>query len=492
MSPTFLGPMGLLAVALAGVAWLSARKWTAGKATMVFFLLLWYSISWTAIIILVPLETVGGIGRENQLRIHGLLVGALLALFAFLVAVRHLVAGKTGAFRLAEFEKLMLLFFVGASGYGLVIGLLRGDDLGYLVGDTYNMLIIPSAWFIVRGTTTKAESGAIFVMLVVSLVAAEALEGIYYPLEILKRGVFRPPTLYWVDKILLMIILGMFLADRKNKRYESALITGSLLLVAFTSLVSLFRTIWMMVPVVLLGVYLLSSNRFRAVRAYARVALLGAVLMLPGVWAITHTGYGQSLENVSVELVKRFSALAGEVSGTEAAPGSLTTKFIETGDVLRHIRREGDLFAVLMGFGSGAVFQSVTYAPGFERYFKQGFLVHHIHNLFLAFLFRYGVLGAVLFCAFLISLFGMQWRLMVQNRQAKDPLARAFVKSTLIYLFVTLVIINFFSFFYRDLVWGVLLGLSGIYRVEALSEASQRSYEMAGGGPPNTAEGEAK
>jgi len=479
MKAASLGSLGLLAVVLAGVAWLCARKWGGSKTMVVYFLLLWYSISWTAIIILIPLETVGGVGRENQLRIHGILVGAFLGLFAFLVVAKHLVAGKTGAFRLGEFEKLMLLFFVGVGGYGLVIGLLRGNALGYLLGDTYNMMVIPSAWFIVRGTITKAESRAVFVMLVVSLVAAEALEGIYYPLEILKRGIFRPPTLYWVNKILLMTILGMFLADRKNTRVQSALITGSLLLVVLTSLVSLFRTIWMLVPVVLMGVYLMSSNKFRAVRAYAGVAFLAAILLLPGAWAIAHTKYGQTLSGVSVELLKRFSALAGEVSGAGEAPSSLLTKFIESGDVLRHIRREGDLFAVLTGFGSGAVFQSVTYAPGFAKYFAQGFLVHHIHNLFLAFLFRYGIIGLILFCAFFLSLFGMQWRLMVWNRQARDPLTRVFVKSTFVYLCITIVLIHFFSFFSGDLIWGVLLGLAGIHRVEALSEATQQRRDGA-------------
>ena len=188
---------------------------------------------------------------------------------------------------------------------------------------------------------------------------------------------------------------------------------------------------------------------------------------------LSQTGYGRLVVEVSANLQKRFDLLRQEVAEEGTTVSSLTQKFIEAGDALSFCRREGDLLAVLMGFGSGATYVAVTRSRGFEKYSGVRYRVHHIHNVFLAFFFRYGIIGFGLFCAFLLSLFRMQWSLVVRSGQAGDPLVRVFVKSTFVYLCISLFIIFFFSFFYRDLIWGVLIGVMGLLDREGRVQQTQ-------------------
>ena len=275
--------------------------------------------------------------------------------------------------------------------YGL-IGLVDGNPLHYVAGDTFKYLLTPLGFYL-AAVGIRSLSDARW------LLRALAVFAIFPRLDIgthlfALTYLYGRKAVYWKRYSWLLLLPVIYLAIRVN------------------------RTSLLLVPLLTVALYYY-GRRFRLwhIGAVAvTVAALGFALYRFAPTLVTRTGaYGKS-----VRMIQHFT-----LQDYHHLDPSTYQRIQEAVLVVRKFEHAGWLERVF-GFGSGAVFK-VTALPRSQQVFLEeveGGYAHHIHLSPVFVYHQWGVPGIALLAYSVWALLTLGWRLARRRGEASDPDAR--------------------------------------------------------------------
>jgi hypothetical protein len=367
--------------------------------------------------------------------------------------------------RLMFYEKALLLF-IPAGILAQFVGLIRGNDLKYLISDAYKWFLFPLFY--------------VFLIFVLSAAGAERLLGAFYKMNL---GLIVTSCLF----ILWTIILG----DAKKVHVASIEIVLPLLLVANFSLEGFrasaldlpFRrrtTVFLLMAMTVLGVFfsqerslwltlvpgLFAAAILIAIRYPIRqilkiplssvISIVLLVLLIIGVNSI-HSGFlGKAVEVAQGRAETGFKEIASDASqilpGKRGAKevevvdksrlGSFEWRVLEVVDGWNYMKAAGWWPKYVIGMGDGAQYKVIQ---GFETSAateeRTGWN-HTFHFTFMGVFFTKGAVGVIVLSNFLVGLFFAAFRSLksagTSRAWALDELFASY--------FVTFILVSFYYF----------------------------------------------
>ncbi|HEY76421.1 MAG TPA: hypothetical protein G4O00_09610 [Thermoflexia bacterium] len=425
---------------------------------LIVLIIVAYNLAWDAIGLRFGIELV----HQRELRVFGVLVGFVVVVAAVLSLPIFFARLQRGRLSLTRYDvwNIMLPAVVGVLGF--VVGWVRGNDLGYLLSDTYKLLVVSAAYFIslvnVRG---EEEARLVFGVLIALVAFQQLLDVVLFGLRWRLAGkMVRVADQFWVNKLLLLPFLGVALGARLSKsqlmRYGSALVVTML-----SVFVSMYRT-----ALIVGGVLLLLAVPLRKCPRLVRNLVAIAILVLfISAFLISLLRAGGLGGQMVWKLGKVFDAFRTRLESMGVTDTSMEVKLVEIQSVLREFRTNGTLLEWLGGFGAGAQYgasEVSRVSAGFlrwEQMFGPSGQVHHIHNFFFAALFRYGLTGILLL---LVLFLQISIALSMWQKRVRGTPSWSIMRSILLYWVGTLLVLNLFPFFWGDVNWGVLLALASV------------------------------
>lgn len=381
---------------------------------------------------------------QQALRIHGVIAGSMLLIFACMLFARLCLAGKR-AFRLYRFEKY-LLALLAVDLMALLIGLIRRNALVFLIGDTYKFSVIPLAYFCTVQTLEVRDVRKLFLFMVI-LETVVTLESFSVYMVRLAAGIYERAPEHGISLLAFIFFLTRLASREKLSRRRRNAYSVLLVVIGITAVLSRARTLW--VQVMLCPLILLLVER-RAVKAMIRPATIALALLV-----VSLLGFSAVYRNIAHELRQRVAETLEVMKSTEQLTPvlSLDRRVVETKSALGRYAESPKFLNVIVGFGNGAEFYAPSAALGMGS--RPGYK-HHIHNGYVSLFFRMGVVGLASFLLFAFSAIRSMYALARHNDGEMPGLIS---KVIFVYLVATLVEFLTIYSFIGDIKWGVLLGI---------------------------------
>jgi hypothetical protein len=348
-------------------------------------------------------------GHVDQ-RIYALAIGGSLFALASIIALKDLGSGRLQRYKVRFGYEHVLVALLLVSVTSAVIGLVMGSAVTYLLSDTYNIVLLPVAYFLtVR--LVQEEDAFPFIK------AFYGLQAILLPFY-LGQQVFDllSPGISELEAGSRYIFPLLFLSLLENQQKDfvlglSAAKRRLLLLIALLNVfLSFSRGEWIITIFGLVLTLLIGQKRFVIPETIRGVVLLSSIAVLFSLSAALPESKVWMEPALRLERYARLK-VAGAMgdwrtavqlsSPAVRATGSFDQKTAEIMDVWEHMRREGNLLNILVGMGSGAEWLPIRARPTEVSRGQEG-LDHSIHNLVAAKFFRYGAFGL----AVVLALFG--------------------------------------------------------------------------------------
>lgn len=333
--------------------------------------------------------------KGNQavlMRYHALVYG----LFLFIVSYVYLLINLIGRRKLSinnDFELPFVLYFVAYALLAVIIGLLRGNNLLYLVGDLFKSFVTVSGYFLTKHLLSKYSiKKCIFffwVLLVIHLLYLsygfyENLHSIFVE-EGFKRHVY-------ISEFAFCASVAMLFSYQK---WFSLQVFWSLIFVFITTqhILTLSRNTFLSSVIAIGLIFFLSFDK----KTFKKNVLIVFISIIAIIISIVGTGIHTKVP------FKRFKSLYVN----KAQDTTVNGRMYEIKSALSNL--ENDFFAAVVGFGYGAQVKLLSEGipekiKRFHRYHdKYQGLMHNIHCGYVSILFRTGILGGIIFVWFMFS-----------------------------------------------------------------------------------------
>ena len=384
---------------------------------------------------------------QQALRIHGVVAGSMLLIFACILFARFCLAGRRAS-RLYRFEKY-LLALLAVDLMALLIGLIRRNALVFLIGDTYKFSVIPLAYFCTVQTLEAKDARKLFLFIVI-LETVVTLESFGVYMIRLAAGIYERAPEHGISLLAFIFFLTSLASGEKLSRRRRNAYSVLLVIIGITAILSRARTLW--VQVILCPLILLLVER-KAVKAMIRPAAIALALLV-----ISLLGFSAVYRNIARELRQRVAeTLELAKSSRQLAPVlSLDRRIVETKSALGRYAESPSFLNFIVGFGNGAEFYAPSAALGMGS--RPGYK-HHIHNGYVSLFFRMGVVGLASFLLFALSALKSMYVFARHNDEKMPGDYPLISKVIFVYLVATLVEFLTIYSFIGDIKWGVLLGI---------------------------------
>lgn len=397
---------------------------------------------------------------QQALRVHGVIAGSMLLIFACILFARFCLAGQR-IFELHKFEKyLFLLLLVDLMAF--MIGLIRRNALVFLIGDTYKFAVIPLAYFCTTQTLESGDAKRLFLFIVI-LETVVTLESFSVYAVRLAMGIYERTPEHTISLLaFIFFMVALTSEDRLSSRRRN-LYSVMLVMIGITAILSRARTLWVQVllcPFILL----LIQKRTIVIRSMFRPAAFALVLLIPFLLLV-----GAVFHNVASELGLRISETFELLWATEQTSTALSgdRRIVETKAALGTYLESPNVLNLIVGMGNGAEFYAPSAALGMGS--KPGYK-HHIHNGYVSIFFRMGVVGLTLFLIFTFSMLRSMY-VFIKHHDQELVISRAIF----VYFVATLMELMTIYSFIGDIKWGVLFGLFRIMNSEPIGMADENS-----------------
>lgn len=283
--------------------------------------------------------------------------------------------------------KYSLYFVYFVLIYALVsvfIGLFLGNSFKYIVGDLFRYLIYPITFLSLYGLYSKRKKEFLHDYLYVSFLLAILM--VIGKVVLVASGKLYGAGLnqFYPGNYIMVVLFGclFFKTDllRTNKLITFLFLTIVVILVVF----SLKRTNW----IALIFCFVLVSG----ILPLWKKAIFISVVVLAILFFYKYMNDNYFIQQVIGRFMYSFNS-----SGTDELDSSSMQRIAEIKSALTVIN-EYPLITYLFGLGSGAEYQKVgMYSDILRNSGSKEHLVHHIHSFYFLMVFRYGVIGMLLY-----------------------------------------------------------------------------------------------
>ena len=152
---------------------------------------------------------------QQALRIHGVIAGSMLLIFACVLFARFCLAGRRIS-RLYRFEKYLLIL-LAVDLMALLIGLIRRNALVFLIGDAYKFSVIPLAYFCTVQTLEARDARKLFLFIVI-LETAVTLESFGVYMVRLAAGIYERAPEHGISLLAFIFFMTSLASGKKLSR----------------------------------------------------------------------------------------------------------------------------------------------------------------------------------------------------------------------------------------------------------------------------------
>jgi len=320
--------------------------------------------------------------KSLSLLIGALGTGSIIYLVYQLIILRKALVGKIRlTLKDRSISFLMGLFFVWAffsAGYGI----LKGNELHYVVGDFYWVVIIPLVYFLTLILIKNGEQCRRILYLILAFVSlcfvvdlvryALGKFGIGYILEGLSISRLQMTASAPFSVITAPLVFSFYLLSQGRRRWLWLLLTVISILVL---IVSLTRTYWYAFLGATLFIFFLLSLKDK-VKLLQRTLPILLMVFLVGSLVLAKLGLGVGFANLVI------------ARGAAFQPAS---KFIEVRDIALHALQNP--LVILIGEGLGGKVRTWVVGPTVDEIAE----THFIHNNYARIFLHEGAIGLTLY-----------------------------------------------------------------------------------------------
>jgi hypothetical protein len=320
-------------------------------------------------------------------RIWGYIFGAAFLLTLFWLTTRTLLVAKVKSsyIRLSRIERILSLLFLFNIMWA-ILGILLGNPLSYIAGDTLKGMIFPALYWIVKKSVSQMSD-------VISLTKIILLGETILLLVLVPTG--HIPFSQGGRTFLSTVYFTLLFEERdlsKRIMYVCLLLFGVYTILTTAAV----RGIMLIFGAVI------ALNYFLRLRTMSTTVLLsGFVLPAVLLWG-TNELLDLNLDRYADWATRRFSGSISRERKFFGLDESLAQRVGETIDVGRTFGQHSPIF-LLTGFGNGAMLTNSLITPAELATYKTN-KKHPIYVTVVALMFRNGLIGLALYGAFVLYL----------------------------------------------------------------------------------------
>lgn len=400
-----------------------------------------YSIAWfAAVICLYVVWPMLGIRAEtsqqyyvelgNITRVWGYIVGVALGAVMSALVLRNLLTGSVRSLsvRLSRLEVILWLLFL-ANIMWAVIGLLAGNPLSYLLGDTLKGMMFPAIYWIGKKGVTRRREALTLTKVV--------LWGETMLLCILIPTGYIPFSQGGRTFLSTVFFTLLFEEARASKRILY-------LLVLVFGIYAMFTTAAVRGIMIIFVLVMVLNYVFRLRRMQFRTAFF-AFIIPPVLLLAADSVFDLRLEKYAEWTQQRFSGSVSRERRLFGLDESLAQRVGETIDVGRTFSRSSPLFLVT-GFGNGAMLTNPLITPVEYATFNTN-TKHHIYITVIAVLFRNGLIGLFLYGAIAVYIIKILFRIRAEREILRLHERFVYLKVLTLYQ-LSVLVMSFIAYWY--------------------------------------------
>lgn len=380
--------------------------------------------------------------RVNALFVGLLLIIAIITVFLLMSKNKKTIVPN---FHFNVLDLLVLILFFGIGSFAAIIGLLKGNPIYYVIGDTYiyftfGILYFLAAYFVRReGIFKIIDFSVYFIFIFVIIETVYRLTGYFLTKSFPVGGI-----------VYYLLPFVFFLSKYQYASYRSKKILLALIISMVAIMLTTYRTLAISMVFIII---LLPWLTLHLKRSYLKIAglfiffiliafVLNSTNVLPIFGRYDLSYYYHSLFDPNWE-------------------GRRDLRVIETTSAINTMRE--DTLNYFWGMGQGAIVEMTkgetykdVYVYGEEGGTFEGTKVHSIHFTPTSVFFRTGILGLTFFFLFLL----FTW-LFLYKKFSRSAFPQNRLYSEIVLLFFTALIFYSFSRYgiVNDLVLATFLGL---------------------------------
>lgn len=363
--------------------------------------------------------------RFNQgilVRVQGIGAGMFILPFFALLLLRLVGRGKMSR---PDGLTLVLGGMVIWGGATMLLGIVRGNNIGYILGDTYKFMLIPITYWVCLETVSQPRQRRFLWKFLIASGLVISIIGMM--IQFYKFAIGWPYRLgKGVDLLALVIFVLLYSSSSRKLTNRLSLLAVTLLVLG--AVVSLQRRDWLSVMLVLILGMLINKGWPRVRLIWLTLTM--SVLLLVG-FLFLGLAFPGVLEGTMMRLGQRL-AFTLEGNGPDQ---NVMRRFDEAKYVMREFQDASPLY-VVTGLGQGAEF----YDPVSGKVGSRAELVHNVHNTYVSVIFRTGVIGLLLVGGFALLSLKLVYECARRARRYRVLSDHVFLQATLIYLLVSFIV----------------------------------------------------
>jgi len=446
----------VIVVPLVGIAFLICTALTLGVLkTSLFAVIIWFFA--TESIIGSRYFHMDWALSQFIVRLQGVVPGAIFGLMAAYLVLFRRHRWRRGLLP----HELWLVVFLILGFFSGLIGLIRGNDLVYLLGDTFKYALFPLTYFTVvsASRTIKSRIWMFRTLVAIGLaynIAALVMQSFNFLVSsraTLGRGM---DFLSWIY-VLLVLAHWKVSRHRTTGRWWYILLA---VLVILAGILSLERRDWLFVLVSILAVAWISRSK-----VYATFNLVVVIVVLAALSATLALVFSEQFNASWGFVARRVEFTFDTDQGLDPSSRNRLTEIQLAGE---HAIESGGVGNFVLGMGSGAEYYSPTSVSASSNRLgaPSSGLLHQIHNTYFSVLFRMGIVALIVLILFLVSLMSRTyWHLrslrrgMVAGRLQVERFL--FTATLFLFLLITAAVEWNVAYGVGNVQVGIVLGLLG-------------------------------
>lgn len=404
---------------------------------------------WRTFFSVIP-DTLDVTGIWLSLRASAIVIGIPMLAYLMLQLFNYFLKkrGTLLSLRWALDRTMFLLLCL--SIFSFFIGLIRGNNIILIIGDSFVLLMIPLLYVLIVNTVRPEQ---LYSLLFFAAIAVLIFSGIVAFISFREVLLGENPLVFGTVRLLAPIafFISAAFVYPKPRKYIILAIASVFLLI-----VGLKRGPWAgFAFLIALLPFILPLQRFfvRLCRILPwLLALVGIIVLF-----LVLTPVGQDFfESIERRFWHFFDyTLAGKHFDI------LEGRLIEAGGAIDSMGKEmAKPLDWLVGMGGGATYPSPFPVPRREGPFEDSGQIHTIHFTPATIFFRTGFIGILIALVFMAIVFLTIWRILRLKNFGREY--RVILTAAFLYLFSSAVISIFTFSIFNDIFWGIFLGAVGV------------------------------
>lgn len=383
----------------------------------------------------------GAIATQSALRLSALFSGGFTITLFIVVLLR-------GRFKLTGTDIWVFTFFLFYNFVALLVGVLHGNSTVYLLGDFYNTLQVGLIFYALVRLSERNPRLIVRIWFAYCIIAilVEARYLLEY-VELIIQGNYH--RVKGGNYLLGLLSFSLFLSS-KSKLSRNIAIVG-MASASIVVLLAAYRAKWFFLLFGAALIYLL-AKRYRE----NSIKLLPVILIFVSMLCLI---IGPNLREISAMIQKRLMQETIYIYRAENIDSSSYQKIYEARRVIEEFAKQPSM--LLIGFGNGAQFDITSEAVIYIRERnRESMKLHNIHVTYFAILFRYGLIGLILFLAIYSSFLRLSWQNLHYFYRVRSPPQASYYNTQLEYLsiFCLVYLVLALLGFTQDYYLGVFMG----------------------------------